>query len=211
MASDFGEDVDFAWRLHDAGWRLRYEPAAVVAHREPRSWAGLLARRWRYGTSAAPLAQRHPHRLAPAVLAPLPTAAATLALAGRPAACLAAVTGQAAAVHRRTGTLGVPASRAFAWSAQASVDTLAGAGFAATALAAPALLALAARPRTRSAAIALLTASPLLEWRRRRPRLDPLRWCGAAIADDVAYGAGVWWGCARSRTLRPLLPTLRVR
>ncbi len=26
-----GEDVDLVWRLHAAGWRIRYEPAAVVA------------------------------------------------------------------------------------------------------------------------------------------------------------------------------------
>ena len=57
-----GEDVDLIWRLHDAGWRIRYEPAVRVGHHEPASWPGLLARRFRYGTSAAPLARRHPAR-----------------------------------------------------------------------------------------------------------------------------------------------------
>jgi GT2 family glycosyltransferase len=28
------EEVDFSWRLLDAGWRIRYEPAAVVEHPE---------------------------------------------------------------------------------------------------------------------------------------------------------------------------------
>jgi N-acetylglucosaminyl-diphospho-decaprenol L-rhamnosyltransferase len=28
----FVEDVDLCWRLHEAGWRVRYEPAAVVEH-----------------------------------------------------------------------------------------------------------------------------------------------------------------------------------
>lgn len=28
----FVEDVDLCWRLHQAGWRLRYEPASVVVH-----------------------------------------------------------------------------------------------------------------------------------------------------------------------------------
>ena len=27
-----------------------------------------------------------------------------------------------------------------------------------------------------------------------------------AVADDMAYGAGVWWGCLGSRSLRSLLP-----
>ena len=30
-----------------------------------------------------------------------------------------------------------------------------------------------------------------------------------SVADDVAYGLGVWTGCLRERTLGPLLPTLR--
>lgn len=29
----YGEDVDLCWRLRRAGWRVRYEPAARVAHR----------------------------------------------------------------------------------------------------------------------------------------------------------------------------------
>jgi N-acetylglucosaminyl-diphospho-decaprenol L-rhamnosyltransferase len=28
----FLEDVDLCWRLHDAGWRIRYEPSSVVQH-----------------------------------------------------------------------------------------------------------------------------------------------------------------------------------
>ena len=31
----FGEDVDLVWRLDEGGWRVRYEPEAVV-HHEPR-------------------------------------------------------------------------------------------------------------------------------------------------------------------------------
>ena len=46
-----GEDVDLIWRLHEAGWRIRYDPSVQVAHREPGSWPALLARRYRYGTS----------------------------------------------------------------------------------------------------------------------------------------------------------------
>jgi mycofactocin system glycosyltransferase len=55
-----GEDVDLVWRLHAAGWRIRYEPTVQVPHREPDTWLALLARRFRYGASAAPLARRHP-------------------------------------------------------------------------------------------------------------------------------------------------------
>ncbi len=79
-----GEDVDLVWRLVDAGWRVRFDPSVTVAHAEPSRWRDVLARRFRYGTSAGPLAARHPGRLAPVELRPWPTAAA-LAAAGRTA------------------------------------------------------------------------------------------------------------------------------
>ncbi len=65
-----GEDVDLIWRLHEAGWRIRYDPAVLVAHHEPASWRELLARRYRYGTSAAALAQRHPGDIVHLVFSP---------------------------------------------------------------------------------------------------------------------------------------------
>jgi hypothetical protein len=79
----WGEDVDLVWRLHDAGWRIRYDPAVRVSHHEPRGWAALLARRFRYGTSAAPLAMRHPGQVPPVVLHPWPALTVAGLLAGR--------------------------------------------------------------------------------------------------------------------------------
>ena len=38
--------------------------------------------------------------------------------------------------------------------------------------------------------------------------LDPARFAALALADDAAYGAGVWWGCLRDRSFRALLPSL---
>ncbi|HET7312469.1 MAG TPA: mycofactocin biosynthesis glycosyltransferase MftF [Mycobacteriales bacterium] len=58
----YGEDVDLCWRLHDAGWSLRYDPRVGVRHVEPEGWPAL-ARRFHYGTSAGPLARRHPGAL----------------------------------------------------------------------------------------------------------------------------------------------------
>jgi len=199
-----GEDVDLVWRLHDAGWRVRLEPRATVRHAEPDTWRALLARRHRYGTSAAPLSRRHPGRLAPLVLRPGPAAVAALLLARRPrsAGALAAV--QGAVLARRLRRTGVPAATALPWPARAGADTLAGVGRAATTLAGPMLVAALCSRRARVPALALLAAPPLQEWLRRRPRLDPVRWTVACIADDVAYGLGVWRGCVAHRTAAPL-------
>ena len=46
---------------------------------------------------------------------------------------------------------------------------------------------------------------------RRPEALDPVRYAALHVADDVAYGAGVWVGCARERTLVPLVPRVSWR
>jgi hypothetical protein len=38
--------------------------------------------------------------------------------------------------------------------------------------------------------------------------LDPARFAALALADDAAYGTGVWLGCLRARSFHALLPSL---
>jgi len=47
----------------------------------------------------------------------------------------------------------------------------------------------------------------LLDYRRTRPDLDPVRYVAARRLDDLAYGAGVWYGAWRARSVRALLPS----
>jgi mycofactocin system glycosyltransferase len=206
-----GEDVDLVWRLLAEGWRIRYQPSATVHHREPSTWAALLRRRFRYGTSAAPLADRHPGRLAPVELRPWPTLAVGALLAGRSGTALAAVVASGARMATTLGPRGVPPGRSLLWGVSGAGWTLVGLGRAVTMLASPLALVAAGRSRRWAAAVAVLVVSPpMVEWWQRRPALDPLRWTVASVADDMAYGAGVWSGCLATRSLRPLLPTLRL-
>lgn len=55
-----GGDVDFCWRLLDAGWSLEHNPAARVEHRHRDTLRGLVAQRVRYGAGARWLDSRHP-------------------------------------------------------------------------------------------------------------------------------------------------------
>jgi mycofactocin glycosyltransferase len=216
----YGEDVDLVWRLHGAGWRIRYEPAVEVAHESPAGWTRLLARRFSYGSSAGPLARRHPASMAPLVLQPWPTAAAGALLARRPGLALAAGVGgwlELTALVRRAG---IPADGAPGATVTAIRQTWLGMGRYATQFAAPALAALlcapggttAARRWGRRAAVTSLLLGPALTgYAQRKPDLSPVSFVLAHIADDVCYGAGVWAGCVRARTLVPVTPVVSWR
>ncbi len=196
----YGEDVDLVWRLVDAGWQVRYDPSVVVEHAEPRSLPRRLARRFRYGTAAAPLSRRHPTRLAHLVLPPWPTAVVALLLARRPALAAGVAVWSTRRLDRHLQDLPTSA-RVVAASAG---GTAIGLGRA-LAMAGPLGWVLA---RDRRVA-ALLVAPPLLEWVQRRPATGPARYTGTVLLGQAAYGAGVLAGCLRHRTLVPLVPRRR--
>jgi mycofactocin glycosyltransferase len=217
-----GEDVDFVWRLGAAGWRVRYEPAAAMGHQHRVRLREWFARRRDYGASAAALELRHPGAVRP-LYASVWTAVAWLAAAlGHPEAG-AVVTGTGTALLARrlaqvTGEdwprpAGSAAWRLAAW--RAGGGTLAAARPLGSAISRTwwpvALPAAIAVRRLRLPLAALVLAPPLLDWRDRRPPLDPARYVVARLLDDAGYSLGVWQGCAERRTVRPLLPLLRGR
>jgi mycofactocin system glycosyltransferase len=57
-----GEDVDFCWRMRDAGWQALYVPAGNVMHKHRNSLGKMLRRRADYGSSEAFLSALHSHR-----------------------------------------------------------------------------------------------------------------------------------------------------
>jgi mycofactocin system glycosyltransferase len=206
-----GEDVDLVWRLHHAGWRLRFDPTVHVRHLEPETWRGLLHRRFRYGTSAAPLSLRHPGKVPPLVLFPWPTATVAAALARRPALAAAAFAGSVLSTMRTVRRHNQPDPGSARVMLDAAYQTWQGIGRYGTQYALP-LLALAATRKKHRAAVASLVFGPaLVEWARHRTTLDPVRFVLGRLADDVAYGAGVWAGSVRHRTTTALIPQIRWR
>jgi mycofactocin glycosyltransferase len=216
----YGEDVDLIWRMTGAGWRVRYDPGAQVWHAEPDRWRPALARRFWYGTSAAPLARRHPGRVPPLILQAWPAAAVAALLAGRPVTALAAYGAGTGQLVRLLRDWGVPPRGVLRPMADSVRQTWLGAGRWSAQYALPMVAAGLARPggRTRRARLtrrvalaSLLFGPPADEWLRTRPRLDPVRFTLGYLADEAAYGAGVYRGAAAERLAEPLLPRIAWR
>jgi mycofactocin glycosyltransferase len=95
-----GEDVDFVWRMNAAGWRVRYEPGALMGHDHRVTFRAWFARRADYGTSAAALEELHPGVVRPLYASWWTVGAWAAALSGRPVTA-AALTATATALLAR--------------------------------------------------------------------------------------------------------------
>lgn len=60
-----GDDVDFCWRVLDAGWEVAFHPAAFVWHRRRASVRGYLRQQRGYGRAETLVQARHPDRFTP--------------------------------------------------------------------------------------------------------------------------------------------------
>ncbi len=209
-ALELGEDVDLVWRLHDAGWQIRYDPRVQVAHQDRVDPVAWYRRRVAYNESVTPLLARHPDRVPALFLSPLTAAGWGAWLSGAWPA-LVGLTGVRAVRMGRTVSGRLPGVTA--WAARASVAvTMQEARDLGRAVVGPwsplALAALVARGDRGLARrlAALLTALVAADWLEDRPALDPLSYAALRLADESARGVGIWVACIRERDFRALAP-----
>jgi mycofactocin system glycosyltransferase len=203
-----GEDVDLTWRLRDAGWTIAYLPAGSIQHEHRSSLRSFMSRRFDYGTSEGMLQKLHPQRRKRFVLPPL--LAMVLALCALApffslwlfpvAAALLAVDSGVYRLRlaRRGVALGYPAIFAgrlraaggLAYYLSYHLLRYYALALGALALALPALWAL-------PAVVLLISAG--VDHHIKKPNLTFLGFTGIYLLEQVAYGAGVFWGCLRGR------------
>jgi mycofactocin system glycosyltransferase len=204
----FGEDVDLVWRLVAGGWRCRFVGDEVAVRHPPRrTWSALMRQRFRYGTSAAGLDARHPGAVAPLVTSRWTAAVCGLGIAGHPLLALGTASVSAALLARKL-PVDDAASTAVRLVARGHLGGARRLAAAAVRPWWPVTVLAACSSRRARRLLPLLVVPPLFEWRERRPDLGAVRWIAARLADDVAYGTGVWVGALRSRSLGALLPTV---
>ncbi|MBP2365543.1 mycofactocin biosynthesis glycosyltransferase MftF [Pseudonocardia parietis] len=209
------EDVDLVLRLHAAGWAMRFEPLARVAHdHRTRPWEWLRRKAF-YGTGAAPLAQRHPGAVPPVVLSPWTAAVCLLLLAQRRGATAVAAGVTVVATERlsrKLSRLDSPRRTAAGLIALGLSGALWQTASALTRHFWPvAAVACVVSSRARRAVVVAALAEGVADWWSHRDR-DPRVRVPVAVhltahrLDDLAYGAGLWWGAWRNRTSAPLRP-----
>ena len=206
------EDVDLVWRLAAAGWRIRYEPRRRGAARAPGPTTEWLRRRAFYGTGAALLAARHGAAVAPLVIAPTSAAVWALLLAGgRPGRTAAAgiLAVDTVRLARRLAAPGQPPEHP-PWRP----------GWCSGERRRPAVRWPGRSPGTTGRwrcwrwapggcavpVVAAAWSTPPSPGGQLRGRIGPARFAAARRLDDLAYGAGLWWGAARAGSRTALLP-----
>jgi len=208
-----GEDVDLVWRLARAGWDVRYEPSAVIRHHRDDHLVAWCRRRAFYGATAGPLARRHPKALAPVSVNAWTAATWALVLTGHPLLGGAATAGSIAVLSRRMrGVVGSPWPMAARLAGGGTLRAAAPAVASTARAFGPALVMAALHRRTRLVAATWLVAPAVRDWLAApgRRTVPPLPYIAVHLIDDLAYGCGVWIGCARARTVRPLVPRIVV-
>ncbi|MCD2261078.1 mycofactocin biosynthesis glycosyltransferase MftF [Dietzia aurantiaca] len=213
------EDVDLCWRTDAAGGRVRYEPAAHVAHRHRTTLAPLLARRAYYGRGAALLEDRHGPAVAPAVASSWSLTLALGVWSATPAGVVLAAGAAGRAWWRTRGLTddGRAAARLIARGSAASVRQLPEALLrpywpvtaAVLLVAAPSGSRVAQGLRRRLLAAAVVDG--LWHWWSARepgslPVDEPLGHVVLRRLDDIAYGVGVWRSAWDARSLGALRP-----
>lgn len=185
----FGEDVDLVWRMDEAGWRCRFDPSTAVFHAPRATWRERLRQHAGYGTSAAPLALRHPGALSP--VRSNGWTAATWAgwLGGHAVIGTAIAVGSAATLERKVP--GLPRAVSFRLAMRGHI--MAGRELASA---------------VRRVWWPIVAVGALVSRRCRWIAIASILADVRSTPTDVAYGWGVWQGMWRHRSAAPITPRL---
>jgi mycofactocin system glycosyltransferase len=206
-----GEDVDLVWRLAKTDGIIRYVPHIECAHQPRPSVRAVLRQRFGYGSSAAHLDALHPYTASPLRTHALFLVFAALLLSGyllSAALTLPVVVlffmfvlhNTSLPLRQRVRVIFVGLFAAIRLTASAvtrawwPIFFLLGAYFI--------------RP---GFVLAVCAFFPVMIGLARHKPSHPLTYTMLRLLDPIAYGAGVWAGAFRRRSLRCLLPVITVR
>lgn len=203
-----GEDVDFVWRLSNAGHLCRYEPTLTCSHTTRRTVREVVKQRFNYGSSAAPLSDAHHAYVSPLranVVLLLPSLVLLFGYVWIFVPLLPFVYVWYIVTLRDSGLSLMQRVRITTQGLAATIRLLAS---AITRAWWPIFFVLALFIFGAGFALFASFLTPamygLLKYKPKRI----FGYVGLRILDNLSYGAGVWWGAARHRSFRCLVPTI---
>jgi mycofactocin glycosyltransferase len=203
-----GEDVDLTWRLRDAGWTIGYLPSGRILHEHRSTVKSFMSRRFDYGTSEGMLQKLHPRRRKKFVLPPLLGSVLGLSLSAPfcnwwliVAASLLLIADSALYRQRLTKrglTLTFDAilgGRLRALGGLCYYLSYHLVRYYALLLVAGSFLL----PCFWAVGVAAFVTCAGVDYRIKKPQLSAFQFGVIYLLEQVAYGSGVFWGCARGR------------
>lgn len=206
-----GEDVDLVWRIVKNGSTVRYFPSVECQHDARTSWVGFIKQRFSYGKSAAALDHRHPFAASPLRANLIMTLLAITVLSGYLYLALLLIP--------LVLTYFIVTLRSTRLSIRVRTDVTRIGCFSTLRL-----LALAVRrgwwpifivasffSARATAMYTFAVFTPLMFGILRDKPRAIASYVGLRLLDDLAFGAGVWFGVILQRSPRCLLPVLTIR
>jgi mycofactocin system glycosyltransferase len=213
-----GEDVDFCWRLQDAGFAMEYRPMGKVSHKHRNRLGAFCARRFDYGTSEPVLQQLHTARVKTLYLPWFETlfwltVVLSMALATALPLLLGAVIFMADGIKKKRALKSrhVPVTlrqviTAIARSYLSFVYHCCSFFSRYYLIVVPVVLLL--YPALGAALIGMHVTAGMVEFWVKKPRLAPLPFLLFFTLEQASYQTGVWWECIRQSNFKPVLPKI---
>ncbi|NJD91005.1 MAG: mycofactocin system glycosyltransferase [Geobacter sp.] len=206
-----GEDVDLTWRLRDQGWTITYLPVGRVYHEHRSSARSFMSRRFDYGTSEGTLqrlhARRHKRMVVPPLLAIPLAIILTIPFFGWRSLLAAAIvmTVDICVVRRRVAGRGLRlgmgellAGRLRAMGSLVYYISYHLIRYYALLL----LVVVLCLPWWLPAVALIFLVAATVDYQVRKAPLSFAAFAVIYLLEQLAYGAGVFWGCLLGRTFR---------
>ena len=203
-----GEDVDLVWRLAAQGNLCRYEPTILCEHETRMTVREFVRQRFGYGTSAAALSKRHGNAVTPLranIILLLPALALLLGFIWIFLPLLPFVYAWYLLTLRGSGLSFAQRSRLTSLGLASTIRLTAS---AITRAWWPVFFVLAFFSFAIGFALFASFLIPAVYGLVRHKPQRVFGYMGLRILDGLSYGAGVWVGAIRQRSLRCLLPVV---
>ncbi|MBI5604170.1 MAG: mycofactocin biosynthesis glycosyltransferase MftF [Deltaproteobacteria bacterium] len=213
-----GEDVDVCWRLQDDGFPVEYRPQGTVYHQHRNSLWPFCLRRFQYGTSEPWLQRWHSRRRKQLLILPAESLFWIFLISGiifvswpllgvSSGIFLLDTIIRFIALSSRRIPLGFKSLLLAGIREYLAFFYHWAAFFSRYYLFVP-LLIFPFLPMISLALIGLHLLNGAVEYFIKKPRLNFFSFLFYFTLDQLAYQAGVWWGCLKNRCFHPVNPVL---